>query len=270
MSFSITTWNINSVRIRLDGLAALIEEENPDLICLQETKVPDHLFPANEIADLGYPYQAVSGMKSYNGVAILSKFPLIDPQPLHWCGREDCRHLFAGVIVGGAIGTLEIHSLYVPAGGNVPDPLENPKFAHKLEFLGAQTHWWTARGTTPHARILVGDLNIAPLASDVWSHQRLKNVITHTDIEIRALSQLQQAGRWVDAVRHQIPEDAQAFTWWSYRATDWEVVNKGRRLDHIWISEDLTGRTETISILKQARDWTRPSDHVPVTLRLTP
>jgi len=268
MSFSISTWNVNSIRKRLSGLSALVEEENPDVICLQETKVQDHLFPAQEIADLGYPHQAVSGMKGYNGVAILSKRPLLDPQPLHWCERQDCRHIFAGVETRGAFGEIELHCLYVPAGGDVPDPLKNPKFAHKLGFLGAQSHWWAARGDLTPPRILVGDLNIAPLASDVWSHARLKNVITHTEIEIAALETFRKAGRWVDAVRLLVSDTTEAFTWWSYRAADWETVNKGRRLDHMWISESLVSALTTVSILKEARDWTPPSDHVPLTLRL--
>jgi len=268
MGFSIATWNVNSIRKRMDGLKALAEEEHPDVICLQETKVQDHLFPADDIAGLGYPHQAVLGMKGYNGVAILSKFPLINPEPLHWCGREDCRHLFAGVDAGGSLGEIEVHCLYVPAGGDVPDPLKNPKFAHKLDFLDAQTHWWAARGEKGFPRVLVGDFNVAPLISDVWSHERLKNVITHTEIEIRALETMRNAGRWVDAVRELIPEKTHAYTWWSYRASDWEAVNKGRRLDHIWVSKRLTSTLDGISILKDARDWQPPSDHVPVTLRL--
>jgi len=268
MNFSITTWNVNSVRKRLDGVAALIEEESPDVICLQETKVQDHLFPGDAFVEWGYCHQAVLGMKGYNGVAILSKTPLNRPEPLHWCGREDCRHLFAGVDAGGSLGEIEIHCLYVPAGGDVPDPLKNPKFAHKLEFLDAQAHWWAARGDSGPPRVLVGDFNVAPLTTDVWSHERLKNVITHTETEIRALETLQKAGRWTDAVRRLIPETTPAYTWWSYRAADWEVANKGRRLDHIWVSETLTEALVEVSILKDARDWQPPSDHVPVTLRL--
>ncbi len=268
MTFSITTWNVNSIRKRLDGLNALIEEEAPDVICLQETKVQDHLFPARDIADMGYPHQAISGMKGYNGVAILSKFKLIDPEPLSWCEKEDCRHITARINSGADAQEIEIHCLYVPAGGDVPDPLKNSKFAYKLDFLDAQTHWWAARGSSGRPRILVGDFNVAPLTTDVWSHQRLKNVITHTEIEIYALETLRKSGRWVDAVRKMIPEDTPAFTWWSYRAADWESVNKGRRLDHIWVSECLTERLEDISILRDARDWQPPSDHVPVTLRL--
>jgi exodeoxyribonuclease-3 len=273
MSFSITTWNVNSVRKRLDGLSALIEEEAPDVICLQETKVQDHLFPAEEISNMGYPHQAITGMKGYNGVAILSKVPLVDPQIQNWCEREDCRHIFAGLNAGPRIGEIELHSLYVPAGGDKPDPLKNPKFAHKLNFLDEQSHWWAARGCATQTdggplRVIVGDFNIAPLPSDVWSHQRMKNTITHTEIEIKALEMFRKSGHWVDAMRKLIPEKTHLYTWWSYRAADWETVNKGRRLDHIWVSENLADNLERISILKDARDWQPPSDHVPVTLYL--
>jgi len=269
MTFSITTWNVNSIRMRLDGLKHLIEAENPDVICLQETKVQDHLFPKDDITSMGYPHQAISGMKGYNGVAILSKVPLIDPEPLHWCEKEDCRHLFAGVNAGDELGELEVHCLYIPAGGDIPDPLKNPKFAHKLAFLDEQAHWWAARGEQGPERVLVGDFNVAPLISDVWSHARLKNVITHTEIEIIALAALQKSGHWVDAMRHLIGEEVPAYTWWSYRAKDWETANKGRRLDHMWVSPGLKSLLKNVSILKEARDWAPPSDHVPVTLCLS-
>lgn len=259
---------MNSVRKRLDGLAALIEEEQPDIICLQETKVQDHLFPSSDIAALGYPHQAVHGMKSYNGVALLSRHPLIEPTHIDWCERSDCRHIYAGVDTRGPLGEIEVHSLYVPAGGDVADPLKNPKFAHKLDFVDALTHWWTARGDTGPPRFMLGDFNIAPLQSDVWSHSRLKNTITHTEIEIQRLMNMQKAGRWVDVIRWFLDEDEEAYTWWSYRATDWQEANKGRRLDHIWASQSAATEVKSVRILRDARDWAPASDHVPVTVRI--
>ncbi len=254
----------------MDGLAALIEEQRPDVICLQETKVQDHLFPEQEIADLGYPHQAIRGMKSYNGVAILSRHPLKNPDHMDWCGRQDCRHIFANVDTGDALGEIEIHCLYVPAGGDVVDPLSNPKFAHKLDFIDAQTHWWAARGQEGGdlPRFLLGDLNIAPLPSDVWSHARFKNTITHTEVEIERLQNMQKAGHWVDVMRWFLGDDEEAFTWWSYRAADWEAANKGRRLDHIWASQTAATFVERVEILRDARNWVPASDHVPVTVLL--
>jgi len=256
------------VRKRLDGLAALVAAERPDVICLQETKVQDHLFPASEIADLGYSHQAVHGMKGYNGVAILSRHPLIAPEPRDWCGRDDCRHIFAGVDSNGPLQEIEVHCLYVPAGGDIADPLKNPKFAHKLDFIDAHTHWWTARGAAGPPRFLMGDLNIAPLQSDVWSHARLKNTVTHTEIEIQRLLNMQKAGRWVDVMRWFLADDEEAFTWWSYRAADWREANKGRRLDHIWASRQAAEQVDAVHIMRDARDWAPASDHVPVTVRL--
>jgi len=271
MALTLTTWNVNSVRKRLDGLRDLIEAEDPDVICLQETKVQDHLFPATDIAAMGYPHQAIHGMKGYNGVALLSRYPLDAPDTLSWCGKEDCRHLFANIGVtadGGVFDAIEVHSLYIPAGGDVADPIKNPKFRHKLDFFDAQTHWWQARGWEGPPRVLMGDFNVAPLETDVWSHERLKNVVTHTPVEIAALYAFQQAGRWTDAVRKFIKPDVRAYTWWSYRAADWEAADKGRRLDHAWVSPDLAPLLDGISILKDARNWAPPSDHAPVTLRI--
>lgn len=277
MTLSVASWNVNSVRKRLDGLKALAEENGPDVICLQETKVVDDLFPADDIAAMGYPHQAIHGIKGYNGVAILSKLPLEHVETAEWCGKADGRHIYCRLTPAGGRGDglppIEVHSLYVPAGGDVPDPLKNPKFAHKLDFITELTHWWTARGPadarkgTP-ARILAGDFNVAPLPSDVWSHERLKNIITHTEIEITHLDALRRAGRWIDAVRELIPPDDPVFTWWSYRARDWAEADKGRRLDHIWVSDELQGMLRGVEILRHARDWDPPSDHVPVILTL--
>jgi exodeoxyribonuclease-3 len=274
MTVKIATWNVNSIRRRLDGLRALAEEAAPDIVCLQETKVVDELFPAEDIAAMGYPHQAISGQKAYNGVAILSKFPLADIERPEWCGRADARHIYASADLGSKV-PLEVHSLYIPAGGDKPDPLKNPKFAHKLEFITEQTHWWSARGPVDRPggaapRLLAGDFNVAPLASDVWSHERLKNIVTHTEIEIRHLMALQRAGEWHDAIRHFLKEDEHLYTWWSYRAVDWEAADKGRRLDHIWVTPDLAPALTSMTALRDARNWDPPSDHVPVILEIDP
>ena len=136
----ITTWNINSVRLRLPSLARLIKETSPDIICLQETKVRNELFPAQNLEALGYPYQAISGMKGYNGVAIISKQPLLKINVKEWCNKADCRHIFASVNEKN-IGPIIIHNFYVPAGGDIPDQTKNVKFAHKLKFLKEVAAW---------------------------------------------------------------------------------------------------------------------------------
>ncbi len=158
---SIASWNVNSLRRRVEALSWLAAERRPVILCLQETKVDVALFPCVEVAALGYPHQAFTGMKARNGVAILSKFPLLDVEVRDLCGRTYSRHILASVATENLLGTLEIHSLYVPAVGKLADPMKNEKFRHKLEFLTEQTHWWAARSSSAN-RVLAGDLNIAP------------------------------------------------------------------------------------------------------------
>ncbi len=261
----IATWNINSLRLRLPLLQHLIAGLDPDVICLQETKVPDELFPDAAPAAIGYPYVARRGMKGYNGVAILSRVPLAaDDTAPDWCGRGDCRHL--GVTLQVPSGPVELHDFYVPAGGDVADPVANPKFAHKLEFVAQATNWFAARPGLRRA-VLVGDLNIAPLEHDVWSHRQLLDVVSHTPVEIAAMERWLQAG-WYDALRHFVPADQKLYTWWSYRNRDWRLSNRGRRLDHVWVSHDLAPALRSHAILVDARDWERSSDHVPVAVTL--
>lgn len=262
----VVTWNINSVRLRRILLPDLIAALQPDVLCLQETKCPDELFPAEELRAIGFPHVLHRGMKGYNGVAILSRVPMLlrseDPD---WCSRGDCRHL--GVTLELPSGPIELHNFYVPAGGDIPDRVANPKFAHKLDFIAEASAWATARSNFVRT-ILVGDLNIAPLEHDVWSHKQLLDVVSHTPIEVAALEAWQKAGGWHDALRHFVPADQKLYTWWSYRARDWQAADRGRRLDHVWVSQDLVGGLARHEILKSARGWTQASDHVPVMVEL--
>jgi exodeoxyribonuclease-3 len=260
----VVTWNINSLRLRLSLLERLIAALDPDVICLQETKVPDELFPEAAPASLGYPFHARSGMKGYNGVAVLSRFPLDRVDGPDWCERGDCRHLHVGVQAPG--GRVELHDFYVPAGGDVPDRVANPKFGHKLDFVAEATQWFAARGVAPRS-ILVGDLNIAPMEHDVWSHKQLLGVVSHTPVEVAALNAWRDVG-FRDAIRHFVPADEKLYTWWSYRNQDWRKSDRGRRLDHIWVSPDLVGSLRRFEILRDARDWPQTSDHVPVMLEV--
>jgi exodeoxyribonuclease-3 len=117
------------------------------------------------------------------------------------------------------------------------------------------------------ASILVGDLNIAPLEHDVWSHKQLLNVVSHTPVETTSFEAMRTHGEWVDLMRQVVPADQKLYTWWSYRARDWALSDRGRRLDHIWSSANLSGRLTDIEVVRAARDWDRPSDHVPVIAR---
>lgn len=262
----VATWNVNSVRLRLDLVARLAAELDPDVLCLQETKCPDELLPLAGLRALGFAYVAARGMKGYNGVAVLSRLPFAvrsgDPD---WCGRGDCRHL--GVTLDAPGGPVELHGFYVPAGGDVPDPEANPKFAHKLAFLAQCAAWDAARGPARRA-VLVGDLNVAPLECDVWSHRQLLGVVSHTPVEVAALGAWQAAGGWVDAPRLLVPPPERLYTWWSYRNRDWARSDRGRRLDHVWVSADLAGSVAAHVAHRPARDWPRTSDHVPVVVEL--
>ncbi|MDR3439581.1 exodeoxyribonuclease III [Telmatospirillum sp.] len=259
----IATWNVNSVRLRLEQLGRIDEALRPDVLCLQETKVSDNLFPHDAFTALGYAHVAALGQKSYNGVAIASRRPLTDVTTRNWCGREDCRHLIA------TIDGLEVHCLYVPAGGDIPDPEANEKFAHKLAFLDAVTTWFADQSGDGVPRVLLGDFNIAPLESDVWSHRQMLKVVSHSPVEIAKAGELQTSLAWLDAVRHFIPPSQRLSTWWSYRSADWKSSDRGRRLDHIWVTPELAPRLVGAEIFPESRGWQPASDHVPVLVELS-
>jgi len=259
---TIASWNINSVRKRLPQLERLAETCGADVICLQETKTNVEAFPAAAIAELGYVHQAVSGFGGYNGVAILSKLPLADINRYPHCGRNDARHISA------SIEDLSVHSLYIPAGGDLPDIARNPKFAHKLKFIEAVADHFAGNHGYRDAMVVAGDFNVAPLPADVWDHVKLSRIVTHTPIEIAALERMKRALQFIDTLREVVPADDPVFTWWSYRAADWQAANRGRRLDHIWVTQPLKSRIAGVEVLTDIRHWTPPSDHVPVILKL--
>jgi exodeoxyribonuclease-3 len=270
MRLKLATWNINSVRLRIDLVAKFIKAARPDVLCLQETKCPDDAFPLKRFRRLGYEHVSLNGQKGYHGVAVISRLPFESFETRNFCGKADCRH--TSVVLGERAGLrdpITLHNFYVPAGGDEPDPGINPKFAHKLAFLdemGADT----ALHPAPSQRaILVGDLNVAPLEHDVWSHKQMLRVVSHTPIECEKLNAARAAGNWIDVARTFVPESEKLYTWWSYRAMDnWLTANRGRRLDHIWVSQKLGDRLAAIHVTKDARGWERPSDHVPVTVTL--
>ena len=266
MALTVTTWNINSVRLRIDLVAKFLKAVRPDILCLQETKCPDDKFPLKRFRRLGYTHAALNGQKGYHGVAVLSRLPFEAHTIENFCGKTDCRHV--GVTLGEQAGLrdpLTLHNFYVPAGGDIPDPDVNVKFAHKLSFLDEMRAHAGLRLAPQQRAILVGDLNVAPLEHDVWSHKQMLRVVSHTPIECEKLTGARLAGGWVDAMRAQVPEPEKLYTWWSYRAPDWETADRGRRLDHVWVSPQLADRVSQIRILRDARAWTQPSDHVPVT-----
>jgi exodeoxyribonuclease-3 len=263
----LATWNINSVRLRMPLVERLVGAHAPDVICLQETKCRDSEFPAGDIRRLGYEHIAINGQKGYHGVAILSRLPFAAVDRREFCAKGDSRHI--SVTFDSSDGKpVELHNFYVPAGGDEPDPDVNPKFAHKLAFLDEMAEWMNSARLAAGRAILVGDLNIAPLETDVWNHKALLKVVSHTPIEVDKLGRVQQSGPWIDAMRRRVPAAEKLYTWWSYRSPDWAAANKGRRLDHIWLSEGMGAALGPLEVLREARGWERPSDHVPVMVGL--
>lgn len=266
MSISIATWNINSVRLRMPIVASFLKRQKPDILCLQETKTPDEFFPRDQFEKLGYSHIALHGQKGYHGVAIVSRKPFASLSKDQFCDKDDCRHLAVKFERGNGLREpFTLHNFYIPAGGDEPDPAINPKFAHKLSFLdelaSCPANQEAANGANS---ILVGDLNVAPLENDVWSHKQMLRVVSHTPVEVEKFTRAQEKGRWIDVMRGFVPEPKKLYTWWSYRAQDWAASDRGRRLDHVWASPSLKGAAMNMKILRDARGWDRPSDHVPV------
>lgn len=260
----IASWNINSVRARLHLVEQLIAEQAPDILCFQETRVEDGSFPLDWFGERGFTSAALKGQKNHHGVAILARLDLTDTQSRDWCEMGDARHISA-VISSTKGDKVVLHNFYVPAGGDIPDPAQNDKFEHKLRFLDEMADW---SATLEGPAILVGDLNVAPSQWDVWSHKQLLRVVSHTPPETDRLEKILSSHGWIDAIRAETPEPAQIYTWWSYRARDWRKANKGRRLDHVWLSPELEKNVSRLHILEDARDWQRPSDHVPIVFDL--
>ncbi len=256
MPFTLATWNINSVRLREGLVQRLLTEEAPDVLCLQEIKTPVDKFPVEGFAALGYRHIVARGQKGYNGVAILSRLPITDAGDRDYAGLGHARHVAARLENG-----VTIHNFYVPAGGDIPDRAENVKFGQKLDFLTEMRDVFHA--DRPQRAILVGDLNIAPREDDVWNHKALLKIVSHTPVEVEHLGAAQEAGAWVDITRKDVPE-GRLYSWWSYRSPDWDTADKGRRLDHVWATPDIANAGHSSRILRPARGWEQPSDHVPV------
>ena len=250
----ILTWNVNSIRIRQQQIIDLIKEERPDVICLQETKVNNDAFPEQIFKSKGY-FSFFNGISSYNGVCIFSNSKVKNFFVHDFCKKNDARHIqisFKGI---------NIHSLYVPAGGDKPDPQKNEKFKHKLKFLDELLVWSKKQ---KGKNILCGDINIAPRNDDVWSHNQLKNIVSHTEIERKKIDILMNEGGWEDVVRKFVNPPENVFTWWSYRSQDFTKNNRGRRLDHIWLKNCESLKFKNTKILSHTRKLHKPSDHVPI------
>lgn len=259
---SVATWNINSARLRLPIIEKYLTMQGPDILCLQEIKCQEHQFPAEALAALGYEHQAICGQKGYHGVATVSRVPIAEYSRHDWQANGEARHVGVEVLGHEIDGkAMRVDNVYVPAGGDEPDRDKNPKFGQKLDFLARMTDW---AKTIENPTLIVGDFNIAPLESDVWNHKQLLKVVSHTPLEVETLQGFKDAHGWVDVGREFITDPTRYFSWWSYRSKDWRVNDRGRRLDHMWASPQLAAKASGHSLLEEARDWEKPSDHIPL------
>ena len=228
----IASWNINSVRARVADRRALPDEEAPDILCLQETKALDSVFPAELFHKLGYVHHKLNGQKMHHGVAILSRLPLHDEGRHDWQDNGEARHVGARLDCG-----IRLENVYIPAGGDIPDRELNPKFGQKLDFIERMTRW-SERLAEP--TLIVGDFNVAPLECDVWSHKALVDVVSHTPIEIEALeaaaSRRTTGSIWAASSS---PHPSAASPGGAIDRPIRTANDRGRRLDHMWASPRL-------------------------------
>jgi exodeoxyribonuclease-3 len=264
MQLTVTTWNINSVRLRIDSVAKFVKAVRPDVLCLQETKCPDDKFPRKRFKRLGYEHIALNGQKGYHGVVVISRLPFESFNVQSFCGKADCRHVAA--VLGERAGLrdpITLHNFYVPAGGGLPIRRQS-EIRPQAFFLDEMRAPRCAAMAQPHGRS----------ATSTWrrgarrlGHKQMIRVVS-PPIECEKLTTVQKQGGWVDAMRMLVPEPEKLYTWWSYRSPDWQTADKGRRLDHIWVAPALADRVTGMRVLKHLRGWLRPSDHVPVTATL--
>lgn len=260
----IVSWNINSVRLRLNLVKEFAQKENPDILCLQETKVKDDDFPYDAIKSMGFDHVYFNGEKSYNGVAIFSKLALSDIEKIDILGYGHARHISAKLPNGA-----RIYNFYIPAGGDEPDVKINPKFDHKLKFVDFMADYFRQKYDQNQDKLIIlGDFNIAPHENDVWSHKQLLKIVSHTPIEVEKLNKVQSNFNFIDCHRYFASFDDKLYSWWSYRNRDWKKSNRGRRLDHIWISQGLKNNLKNSDILKDYRDAIKPSDHAPIIVNI--
>jgi exodeoxyribonuclease-3 len=266
MRLRLASWNVNSVRLRSEQISRFIREAAPDVLCLQEIKCREGEFPKGAFADAGLPHLKIAGQKGWHGVAIASRLPIEDAPKLDIC-RENHARAVSGMIAG-----VEVCNFYIPAGGDVADRAANPKFDHKLDFYERLTAEMARRDPAAPLAIL-GDLNVAPGENDVWNHRYMSRVVSHTPAEVAAMAALKASLGFIDLAREMIPEPTKLASWWSYRAQDFRLSNRGLRLDHIWVTPGLRDAAFRLGsaacrIHDYVRAWERPSDHAPVTADL--
>jgi exodeoxyribonuclease-3 len=256
----IATWNVNSIKQRLDNITAWLAETEPDVVCLQETKCIDEAFPREPFEQAGYNV-AVHGQKAFNGVAILSKLPFDEVTPRLPGDAEDDHARFLEAVVSTRSGVVRVASIYLPNG----NPPQTDKYAYKLRFMDRLMHYVPERLALEEPLILAGDYNVIPAEADVydppaWVGDALFRPQTRE--KFRALLSL----GLTDAVRATSDEPG-LYTFWDYQAGAWQR-NKGLRIDHLLLSPQAADRLAAAGIDKHVRGREKPSDHVPVWVEL--
>jgi len=252
---TIVTWNINGIRARLDALLAWLERRQPDVLCLQETKVPDEDFPRLEIEAAGYAV-AFQGQKSYNGVALLSRTPATDVR----CGfsgddNEEKR------VLAGTVDGIRVVSVYVPNGRSVG----SEHYTRKLDWM-ERFRASLAEAHSPRDPLVVcGDFNVAPEDRDVHKPERWRGKVLCSKPEREQFQAFLDWG-FRDALRL-VHDEEGIFTWWDYRLSGFQR-NWGLRIDHALVTEALAGRVREVSVDREERGSEKPSDHAPLILEL--
>ena len=262
---TVATWNVNSIRARLERLLVWLESRRPDVVCLQETKVADADFPTAELRQAGYAGE-IFGQRTYNGVAILTRVSttgsavgLSDVVRGFGDGGDDSQCRFLMATLATATGPLRVASVYVPNGGAVG----TDKFVYKLEWLRRWRSWLQTHASSGPPLLLCGDFNIAPEDVDVYDPVAWQGqVLCHPD-ERAALAAIRECGSGFDDLFRRFNPQSTAFSWWDYRQLCFPK-NKGLRIDHIYASAPLVELCRAVSIDRETRKGKLPSDHAPV------
>lgn len=251
----IVTWNVNSLKVRLPHLLDLLVDQQPDVVCLQETKLEDINFPVEILKEAGF-CAAFSGQKTYNGVALLSRTPIGDVQTGLPGFSDEQRRLIAGTV-----GGVRVVSVYVPNG----QALDSEKYAYKLEWLKALRRWLALEAQHCPEMVVGGDYNIAPTARDVHDPDAWAGQILCSEPERVAFQGLLDLG-FKDGFRL-FEQAGQQFSWWDYRMLGFQK-NHGLRIDHLLVSDSLVPLCTGAGIDRGTRKKARPSDHAPVWIEI--
>lgn len=247
----IASWNVNSLKVRLEQVLDWLEESQTDILALQETKMEDAAFPKEVFSNLGYEV-SFSGQKTYNGVAIISRSPQTDIETRFPDFMDEQKRILAATVNG-----IRIINFYVPNGQS----LDSNKYQYKLEWLEHMNAFVDKQLKTHHDCVVLGDFNIAPNDNDVHDPKLWQDSVLVSDAERLQFHQLLRLGM-VDAIRQHHP-DSELYSWWDYRAAAFRR-GMGLRIDHVLISDALSSGCQASGIDIEARRHERPSDHAPV------